>query len=122
MRPATWFANAVMGSGRGWRRSPAGGSWQRVGRKAASAFPPDAVVSRSAANFVGRNFETLKIRADFLRVASAGRRSAGPGLVVQAAPHPHQPNGPTGIRARFTATRKLTNAFVPNPPNPPIRP
>jgi ribonuclease P protein component len=67
---------------------------------------------------VGRNFETLKIRADFLRVASAGRRSARPGLVVQAAPHPHEPNGApngaAGIRVGFTASRKVGNAVVRN--------
>ena len=44
---------------------------------------------------MGRELETLKVRADFLRVASAGRRSAAPGLVVQAAPHPRQPSGAT---------------------------
>jgi ribonuclease P protein component len=63
---------------------------------------------------VDRNFETLKIRADFLRVASAGRRSARPGLVVQAAPHPHEPSGATGIRVGFTASRKVGNAVVRN--------
>jgi ribonuclease P protein component len=63
---------------------------------------------------VGRKLETLKIRADFLRVASAGRRSAGPGLVVQAAPRPHGPSGATGIRVGFTASRKIGNAVVRN--------
>jgi len=63
---------------------------------------------------VGRKLETLKIRADFLRVASAGTRSARPGLVVQAAPHPHEPSGHTGIRVGFTASRKVGNAVVRN--------
>jgi ribonuclease P protein component len=63
---------------------------------------------------VGRKLETLKVRADFLRVAGGGRRSAGPGLVVQAAPHPHEPSGATGIRVGFTASRKVGNAIVRN--------
>jgi len=63
---------------------------------------------------VGRKLETLKIRADFLRVASAGARSARPGLVVQAASHPHEPSGHTGIRVGFTASRKVGNAVVRN--------
>jgi ribonuclease P protein component len=63
---------------------------------------------------VGRKLETLKIRADFLRVASAGTRSAWPGLVLQTAPHPHQPSGVTGIRVGFTASRKVGNSVVRN--------
>ena len=103
-----------MGSGRGWRRSPAGGFWRRAGRRAANAFPPEGWLSRSARDFVGRKLETLKVRADFLRVASAGRRSAAPGLVVQAAPHPRQPSCAMGIRVGFTASRKVGNAVVRN--------
>jgi ribonuclease P protein component len=64
--------------------------------------------------FLDRKLETLKVRADFLRVASAGRRSAGPGLVVQAALRPHEPSGATGIRVGFTASRKVGNAVVRN--------
>jgi ribonuclease P protein component len=63
---------------------------------------------------VGRKLETLKVRADFLRVARAGRRSAAPGLVVQAAPHPRQPSGAAAIRVGFTASRKVGNAVVRN--------
>jgi ribonuclease P protein component len=63
---------------------------------------------------VGCKLETLKVRADFLRVASAGRRAAGPGLVLQAAPHPQGPSGATGIRVGFTASRKVGNAVVRN--------
>jgi ribonuclease P protein component len=103
-----------MGSGRGWRRSPAGGFWRRAEPRAASAFPHDAAVSGSASNFVGPKLETLKVRADFLRVAGGGRRSAGRGLVVQAAPHPHEPSGAPGIRVGFTASRKVGNAVVRN--------
>ena len=63
---------------------------------------------------MGRKLQTLKGRADFLRVASAGPRSARPGLVVQAAPRPHEPSGATGIRVGFTASRKVGNAVVRN--------
>lgn len=58
--------------------------------------------------------ETLKIRADFLRVASAGRRSAATGLVVQAAPQPRQLGAAAGMRVGFTASRKVGNAVVRN--------
>ena len=103
-----------MGSGRECRRSPADGFWRRAGQRAANACPPEAGRSRSAPDFVGHKLETLKVRADFLRVASAGRRSAVPGLVVQAAPHPEAPRGVPGIRVGFTASRKVGNAVVRN--------
>ena len=103
-----------MGTGRGWQRSPAGGFWRRAGRRAENAFRPDAGLFRSARDFVGHTLETLKVRADFLRVAGSGRRSAGPGLVLQAAPRPHEPSGATGIRVGFTASRKVGNAVVRN--------
>jgi ribonuclease P protein component len=63
---------------------------------------------------VSRKLQTLKVRADFIRVAGVGRRSAGPGLVLQAAPHPRKPSGATGIRVGFTASRKVGNAVVRN--------
>ncbi|MGA7261239.1 MAG: ribonuclease P protein component [Stellaceae bacterium] len=63
---------------------------------------------------MGRKLETLKVRAEFLRVAGAGRRSAGPGLVVQAAPRPQEPSGATGIRVGFTASRKVGNSVIRN--------
>jgi len=63
---------------------------------------------------VGHTLEILKVRADFLRVASAGRRSGGPGLVVQAAPHRHEASGATRIRVGFTASRKVGNAVIRN--------
>jgi ribonuclease P protein component len=54
---------------------------------------------------------TLKIRADFLRVAATRLHAVAPGLILQAAP------GPTGaavIRIGFTATRKLGGAVIRN--------
>jgi ribonuclease P protein component len=63
---------------------------------------------------LGRELETLKSRADFLRVAGAGQRSARPSLVVQAAPQPERRPGDAGIRVGFTASRKVGNAVVRN--------
>ena len=99
--------------GRGWRRWPAGGFWPRAALKAASGCRHDTAVSRPAL-IVGRELETLKSRADFLRVARVGRRSAEPGLVVQAAPHPGGPQAPPRMRVGFTASRKVGNAVIRN--------
>ena len=63
---------------------------------------------------MGRELKTLKNRADFLRVASAGRRSAMPSLVVQAARRTGWPGGAAAIRVGFTASRKAGNAVVRN--------
>jgi ribonuclease P protein component len=63
---------------------------------------------------MGVEFETLKRRADFRRVASSGRRCAGPTLVVQAAAHSDEPGHVPRIRVGFTASRKIGNAVVRN--------
>ena len=63
---------------------------------------------------MGAEFETLKLRADFLRVASSGRRCAGPTVVVQTAAHSDGPDGISQIRVGFTASRKIGNAIVRN--------
>lgn len=58
----------------------------------------------------------LKRRADFLRLARKGRRTAAKGLVLQAAPMPDSPEtaDQTGsamtIRIGFTASKKVGNA------------
>ena len=52
----------------------------------------------------------LKRRADFLRVASRGRKAAMPGLVLQALA---RPDGGTA-RLGFTVTKKVGNAVVRN--------
>lgn len=62
--------------------------------------------------------ETLKKRADFLRVAK-GRRVALPGMLVQRAPSPPAtPDPPPGanktVRIGFTVTKKVGNAVVRN--------
>jgi ribonuclease P protein component len=48
-------------------------------------------------------------RRDFLRAASAGAKSAQPGLVLQALAAPE-----AGFRVGFTVTRKVGNAVVRN--------
>ncbi len=103
-----------MGFERGWRQWPAGGFSLRGGQRAASAYPPDAGLAQSALKFVGRKLETIKVRRDFLRVASAGSRSVGPSMVVQAALQPGGPGRATRIRVGFTASRKAGNAVVRN--------
>jgi ribonuclease P protein component len=62
---------------------------------------------------------TLKIRADFLRVAASRRKAVTPGLILQAAPAPSDvgPSDVTGgpaLRVGFTASRKVGNAVVRN--------
>jgi ribonuclease P protein component len=52
----------------------------------------------------------LEKRADFLRLAK-GQRCSTEGLVLQMQPHP---DGGAGLRAGFTATKKLGNAVVRN--------
>lgn len=54
------------------------------------------------------------MRADFLRVAAAGSRAAGPGLVLQAAPQPDGCAGASRMRVGFTASRKVGNAVTRN--------
>jgi ribonuclease P protein component len=54
----------------------------------------------------------LQRRRDFVRVAGAGRKTARPGLVLQAA---LGPDGDTGlVRIGFTATKRIGNAVVRN--------
>jgi len=63
---------------------------------------------------VGRKLEAIKVRRDFLRVASTGNRSAGPSMVVQAAPQTGGAGRVTRIRVGFTASRKVGNAVLRN--------
>ncbi len=51
----------------------------------------------------------LKRRADFLRVAGAGRKSVTPGLILQVAPHVEAAVSPDdcALRVGFTASRKV---------------
>jgi ribonuclease P protein component len=63
---------------------------------------------------VAAKLERLKIRADFLRVAAARRRTAQPGLVLQAAPRVIGWDEASSIRVGFTASRKVGNAVTRN--------
>ena len=63
---------------------------------------------------MGVGLVTLKVRADFLRVAAARRQAAAPGLVLQAALQPEGSKSGETIRVGFTASRKVGNAVVRN--------
>jgi ribonuclease P protein component len=63
---------------------------------------------------MGRRLVTLKIRADFLRVADARRRAVTPGLILQAAPQPDAAGRDGTVRVGFTASRKIGNAVTRN--------
>jgi ribonuclease P protein component len=58
--------------------------------------------------------ETLKRRADFLRVAASGRKAATPGLVLQAAANPQDCAPGPAIRVGFTASRRVGGAVIRN--------
>ena len=63
---------------------------------------------------MGGGLVTLKIRADFLRVAAARRRAVTPGLILQAAQRPDGSAGVRTVRVGFTASRKVGNAVIRN--------
>jgi ribonuclease P protein component len=54
----------------------------------------------------------LKTRAEFLRVAATRSRAARPGLVLQAASRPDEPEGE--LRVGYTASRRVGNAVKRN--------
>jgi ribonuclease P protein component len=59
--------------------------------------------------------ETFKRRADFLRLASRGRKLARPGFVMQVARSAGAESGGTQpFRAGYTATKKIGNAVARN--------
>lgn len=108
-----------MVSGREWRASADAECWRRGGRKAASGFPPDhspAVaplrVSRGRNSAAGR-LATLKVRADFLRIAAARRKAVTPGLVLQAASHPSAGDR-AAVGVGYTASRRVGGAVARN--------
>ena len=57
---------------------------------------------------------TLKIRADFLRVAADRRKAVTPGLILQASPRAPGSDSGAAVRVGFTASRKVGNAVVRN--------
>ena len=62
---------------------------------------------------MGGSLATLKVRADFLRVAATRSKAVTPGLILQAAPQPGAVGG-CGLRVGFTASRKVGNAVIRN--------
>jgi ribonuclease P protein component len=72
--------------------------------------PSLPIAPKSKAN----GLASLKIRADFLRVAAARRRAVRPGLVLQAATRPPDNSGVAAVRVGFTASRKVGNAVLRN--------
>jgi ribonuclease P protein component len=63
---------------------------------------------------VAGRLATLKIRADFLRVAADRHKAVMPGLVLQAAQQPPDLAGGVTLRVGFTASRKVGNAVIRN--------
>jgi ribonuclease P protein component len=57
---------------------------------------------------------TLKVRADFLRVAADRRKAVTPSLILQAAPRASNSNSGPAVRVGFTASRKVGNAVIRN--------
>jgi len=106
-----------------WRPSVAARSWQTAARRAASVFRPDClpIVPADASQRARPGHEpvmimhsapvqTLPRRADFLRAASHGRKSARTGFVVQILKT--TPDAP--VRVGLTASRKVGNAVCRN--------
>ncbi len=72
--------------------------------------PPDGQQPPGALNPAPLPLGGIRVRADYLACAR-GRRAARPNLVVQAAP---SARAGSGVRAGFTATRKIGGAVVRN--------
>ena len=89
-----------------WRPRPDDGFWHGVGRRDANASQRKLMPTT-----IGR----LKRRADFLRIARAGRKYATRGLVLQSAPTPNDVLVPEcDLRIGFTVTKRVGNAVVRN--------
>ncbi len=58
--------------------------------------------------------ERLKVRRDFLRIASGRRKWAAPGLILQVAETPGAGEPPSVSRVGFTASKKVGNAVSRN--------
>jgi ribonuclease P protein component len=63
---------------------------------------------------VAGKLATLKIRADFLRVAADRHKAVMPGLVLQVTQQPPDMEGGPMLRVGFTASRKVGNAVIRN--------
>lgn len=100
-----------MGSAPAWRRSVAAACWPTVVPRAASAFLPDPIGSvREVPALMASAEVRLKRRAEFLRVASRGRKAPMPGLVLQCLARGDE----APVRTGFTVTKKVGNAVVRN--------
>ncbi len=62
---------------------------------------------------MGGRLATLRVRADFLRVAATRRKAVTPGLILQVAPQPGSA-ADAAPRVGFTASRKVGNAVIRN--------
>ena len=101
-----------MVSGRGWRRPAGAGCSRAAVPRAVSGYPPDFFLDGT--HVLAARLETLKRRADFLRVAASGGKAVAPGLVLQAAPQPEDCMQASCIRVGFTASRRVGGAVVRN--------
>jgi ribonuclease P protein component len=72
------------------------------------------LLDRRGREFVPGRLATLKIRADFLRVASNRNKAVTPGLILQAAPQAPGLESGAVVRVGFTASRKVGNAVIRN--------
>ncbi len=79
---------------------------------AADRTVADATPDRAASVISSLRLETLRKRADFLRVAS-GRRQGVSGFLLQACPRDGEEAGQL-IRVGFTCSKKLGNAVMRN--------
>jgi ribonuclease P protein component len=101
-----------MGFGPAWPQSAAAGCWPLAAPRAASGCPPEdqRPPLLAATNPVSQPPPRLKRRAEFLRVAAKGRKTATHGLVLQALSRDDQ----SPARIGFTVTKKIGNAVVRN--------
>jgi ribonuclease P protein component len=99
-----------------WRPLAAARSSPTAVPKAAPNSQPDFRLILEGLNLVSFARETLsppetfKLRADFLRLASRGRKIARPGFVLQVA----RSESASPLRVGYTATKKIGNAVARN--------
>ena len=118
------FANGVTGSASGWRRKAASGCWLGDARKAAKSYRRKFLPTRAGQPPI----ETLKKRAEFLRIRGGARWSAM-SFVMEARPRRLASPDARGrersvelpdseqissARFGFTVTKKIGNAITRN--------
>ncbi len=106
-----------------WRPSAGAKSLPRAARRDASgSLPNPGVAGLGVASAAPRAIPRLKRRAEFLRVAGAGRKFVAPGLILQVLRRDpsHPPSGTKACQAGaaprigFTASRKVGIAVARN--------